>query len=151
MSDTVTIKWKKLHANAQVPQAATVGAACFDITATINEDIILKAGDFTAISTGLAVEVPVGYELQIRARSGLAFKHGLTLVNGIGTIDSDYRGEIKVIVALLGKNDLIIKNGDRICQALVSPVLNVNHEVVNELSSTERGAGGFGSTGVSTH
>ncbi len=148
-SQAVTLKWKKLNPKAQIPFKASSGAACFDLVATLDAPLTLKPGVVTAIPTGLAVEIPEGYELQVRARSGLAFKHGLTLVNGIGTIDADYRGEIKVITALLADKELVIHSGDRIAQALVAEVLPVLHMEVTELSDTERGAGGFGSTGLS--
>jgi len=144
----VSLKWKKLNPKARVPKVQSSGAACFDLSACLIEAITLKKGRVIAIPTGLAVEIPQGYEMQVRARSGLAFKHGLTLVNGIGTIDSDYRGEIKALVTLLQDEELVIKDGDRIAQALISPVLQVEHEEVSELSSTDRGAGGFGSTGI---
>lgn len=146
---TVKLKWKKLNAEAQIPKVQSAGAACFDLSASLSEPLTLKKGKVVAVPTGLSVEIPLGFEMQIRARSGLAFKHGLTLVNGIGTIDSDYRGELKVLVTLLQDEELVIKNGDRIAQALIAPVLVVEHEEVTDLSSTERGAGGFGSTGVS--
>ena len=149
-STTVTLKWKRLHKSAEIPEVASRGAACFDLKAALDEDMTLNPGDIVAVPTGLAVEIPEGFELQVRARSGLALKSGFFLVNGIGTIDSDYRGELKVIASLVGKQSLVIKNGDRIAQALVSPVPQVHHEEVNELSTTARGAGGFGSTGVSS-
>ncbi len=148
-SQAVTLKWKKLHSNAQIPFKASSGAACFDLVAALDAPLTIKPGVVTAIPTGLAVEIPEGYELQVRARSGLAFKHGFTLVNGIGTIDADYRGEIKVIATLLSDKELVVNSGDRIAQALVAEVLPVVHVEVKDLSETERGAGGFGSTGVS--
>jgi dUTP pyrophosphatase len=144
----VVLKWKKLNRQAKIPFKASAGAACFDLTATLEAPMTLKPGQVFAIPTGLAVEIPEGFELQVRARSGLALKHGLTLVNGIGTIDSDYRGEIKVITALIGDKELTLQNGDRIAQALVAEVLPVEHQEATELSDSERGAGGFGSTGV---
>ena len=143
------LKWKKLDEKAKIPCAQSAGAACFDLSACLDQPLTLKKGEVFAVPTGLAVEIPEGYEMQVRARSGLAFKHGLTLVNGIGTIDSDYRGEIKVLVTLLQDAELVVKPGDRIAQALVAPVLRVIHVAEESLSSTERGAGGFGSTGVS--
>lgn len=151
-SQAITIRWKKLNPLAQIPKAATAGAACFDLCAALPEDqsvFVVEPGRVAAIPTGLAVEVPPGFELQVRARSGLALKSGLTLVNGIGTVDSDYRGEIKVISTILSDKPLEIRTGDRIAQALVSPVLKVEHVETQDLSDTERGTGGFGSTGVS--
>lgn len=148
MSASVTLKWKKVHAAAELPKIATGGAAAFDIKAAFDGEITLRPGEITAIPTGLAVEIPMGFELQVRARSGLALKHGFTLVNGVGTIDSDYRGEVKIISTLLGKEPLTVRAGDRIAQGLIAAVIPVIHEEVKELSSTDRGAGGFGSTGV---
>lgn len=149
MSQTpILVKWKRVHVRAQVPQAASGGAACFDFCAALDQPMVVKPGEIVLIPTGLAVELPLGYELQVRARSGLAAKFGLMLVNGIGTIDSDYRGEIKVIAALVGKHELTIQPGDRIAQGLVAPVLQIQHCEVKDLGATERGEGGFGSTGV---
>jgi len=147
---SVTLKWKKLKTSARIPAQQSAGAACFDLTATLDAPLTLKKGQVVAVPTALSVEIPEGYEMQVRARSGLAFKHGLTLVNGIGTIDSDYRGELKVLVTLLQDETLVVNDGDRIAQALIAPVLRVQHVEVQDLTSTERGAGGFGSTGVST-
>lgn len=145
---TVELKWKRLHAKAQLPKEATAGAAAFDLSAALDAPLVLKKGEVALVPTGLACEIPPGYELQVRARSGLAAKHGFTLVNGVGTIDSDYRGEIKVIATLLAADSLTIQSGDRIAQALVAEVIPVRHVDTDVLSSTERGAGGFGSTGV---
>jgi len=144
----VNLKWKKLRAKAELPAPASAGAACFDLTAALDAPMTVQPGEIVLVPTGLAVEIPQGFELQVRARSGLAMKYGFSLVNGIGTIDSDYRGEVKVIATLLGKSSLEIKTGDRIAQALVSRVIPVTHEEVSEHSSTERGTGGFGSTGM---
>ena len=141
------LKWKKLHAAARIPQFATPGAACFDFVAAMDSEMRLEPGQIVLIPTGLAVEIPQGFELQVRARSGLAAKAGLTLVNGIGTIDSDYRGEIKVIAMVLGIEALVVKSGDRIAQGLVSRLVPTTHIESTDLSSTERGEGGFGSTG----
>lgn len=143
----IEIKWKKLHSKAQLPQTASEGAACFDLRASLDAPLIVEPNQVVLIPTGLAVEIPVGYEMQLRARSGLAAKHGFMLVNGIGTIDADYRGEIKAIAMVLGKEPLTIQSGDRICQALIAPVLPVKHVEVKEISDTTRGTGGMGSTG----
>ena len=146
----VTLKWKKLHSQAKIPSKASLGAACFDLTASLDSPLTLVPGQIYAVATGLAVEIPQGFELQVRARSGLALKFGFALVNGIGTIDSDYRGEIKVICTLLGDKELVVNCCDRIAQALIAEVIAVEHlELSDDLSTTERGAGGFGSTGVS--
>ncbi len=139
------------ESNNPDPDYATIGASGFDLRA--NEDTILKSGEFKAISTGLYFDIPVGYEIQIRARSGLAFKNGVTVLNGIGTIDSDYTGEIKVILINHNKNeDFHVSKGDRIAQAVISTVLGKNLITLNKvnqlLKETERGSGGFGSTGL---
>jgi dUTP pyrophosphatase len=146
----LTLKWKKLQFSAQIPAAATKGAACFDLVACFpeSESYVVEHGSVCAVPTGLAVEIPQGYEMQIRARSGLAAKQGICLVNGIGTIDSDYRGELKILLTRLIPGNLTIRPGDRIAQALLSVVPEVQHLEVESLSSTERGQGGFGSTGV---
>lgn len=145
----VELKWKKLHPGAELPRYASTGAACFDLCAALDAPMTLRPGEIFFVPTGLACEIPQGFELQLRARSGLAAKFGFMLVNGIGTIDADYRGEIKVIATLVGKSELVVQSGDRIAQALVAPVTPVTHVEVSELSGTERGEKGFGSTGVS--
>lgn len=142
----IVLRWKKLHPDAKIPAHQTAGAACFDLHARVDQDFIMKKGTSGIIPTGLAVEIPPGYEMQIRARSGLAAKHGFTLVNGIGTIDSDYRGELKVIATLVQDDELVVKDGDRIAQALIAPVLLVEHQEADELTDTARGDGGLGST-----
>lgn len=146
----LNLQWKKLSPKAQIPAIQTEGAACFDLIACLDAPLEIKTGEVHLIPTGLAVAIPAGYEMQVRARSGLAAKHGFCLVNGIGTIDSDYRGEIKVISSILKSNTtLVIQPGDRIAQACLAPTFAVQHQEVSELDSTARGAGGFGSTGVS--
>jgi len=144
------VLWKRLNSKAVIPSKASPGAACFDLVACLPEgqSILIEHGRVSCVPTGLAVEIPQGFELQVRARSGLALKQGVALVNGIGTIDSDYRGEVQVILTRLVPGSFEIKSGDRIAQALVSPVLDVVHKEVEELSQTDRGVGGFGSTGV---
>jgi len=148
MTKSVELKWKKLHPKAELPKIATAGAACFDLRAAMDAPMTLNPGDIVLVPTGLAVEIPLGFEMQLRARSGLAAKHGFALVNGIGTIDADYRGEIKAISIVLGREPLTIQPGDRICQALIAPVIPVVHVETTELSDTARGEGGMGSTGV---
>jgi len=143
----LTIRWKKLDPRAQLPTYGSAGAACFDFRAVVDGELTLQPGEIVAIPTGLSCEIPPGFELQMRARSGLALKHGFSLPNGIGTIDSDYRGEIKVITIILGREPLVVRTGDRIAQGLVAPVLALRFEEVSELGNTERGTGGFGSTG----
>lgn len=132
---------------AVIPQYKTVGAAGADICAFVNEKIVLKPGKRVLVSTGLYFAIPEGFEVQIRPRSGLAAKNGVTVLNTPGTIDSDYRGEIKVILINLGEEDFEISNGDRIAQMVVSPVTVCDFDVVDSLDETDRGTGGFGSTG----
>jgi len=118
-----------------------------DLLSAVYEPIVLKPMQRALVPTGIAVEIPPGYEAQIRPRSGLAIKHGITLLNTPGTIDADYRGEIKVILINLGEEDFVINRGDRIAQMVICPVVRVELEEVEELSTTSRSDGGFGSTG----
>ena len=131
-----------------LPFYETEGSAGMDLKAYIDEPVVLKPGQRMLVPTGLYIELPVGYEAQIRARSGLAIKKGIGLVNGIGTIDSDYRGEIKVILINWGEEDFVIENGDRIAQMVIAKYERVEWELSEDLSETERGSGGFGHTGV---
>ena len=131
-----------------LPFYETEGSAGMDVKAYIDEPVILKPGQRMLVPTGLYIELPAGYEAQIRARSGLAIKKGIGLVNGIGTIDSDYRGEIKVILINWGDEDFVIENGDRIAQMVIAKYERVEWEQSDNLSDTERGSGGFGHTGV---
>lgn len=131
-----------------LPFYETEGSAGMDLRAYIHEPVIVRPGQRALIPTGLSIELPVGYEAQIRARSGLAIKKGIGLVNGIGTIDSDYRGEIKVILINWGEEDFIIENGDRIAQMVIAKYERIQWEEAEDLSDTERGSGGFGHTGV---
>ncbi|MGD9991949.1 MAG: dUTP diphosphatase [Salinivirgaceae bacterium] len=130
-----------------VPEYATAHAAGMDLRAFIENDIVLQPLDRVLVPTGLFIELPIGYEAQIRPRSGLAFKHGLTVLNTPGTIDADYRGEIKVILVNLSNEAFTIKSGERICQMVVSKHETISFEQVSELSETVRGEGGFGHTG----
>ena len=134
-----------------LPQYETAGASGMDLRAALGpgESFILKPGEKRAVPTGLAFQVPVGYEAQVRPRSGLSLKTGLMVVNSPGTIDADYRGEVKVILGNLGSSDEKISHGDRIAQLVFAPIIQVELTPVDELGATERGAGGFGSTGVS--
>lgn len=133
---------------AVIPEYKTAGAAGADICAFVKEPVTIPAGKYAMVPTGLFFEIPMGYEVQIRPRSGLAAKNGVTVLNTPGTIDSDYRGEIKIILINLGDKDFVINNGDRIAQMVIAPVTQGTFEIVTELSETERGTGGFGSTGV---
>lgn len=129
----------------ELPAYATQGAAGMDVLAA--EDVVLQPGGRHAVATGLAMAVPDGYELQVRPRSGLALKHGISLPNTPGTIDSDYRGELKVILINLGDFPFEIRRGDRIAQLVLAPVVRATWLKVDELDETTRGEGGFGSTG----
>ncbi|MBK5246467.1 MAG: dUTP diphosphatase [Peptostreptococcaceae bacterium] len=138
---------KIISKSGDFPSYKTEGAAGMDIKALIKNSVTLSPGERMLIPTGLYIEIPVGYEAQIRARSGLALNHGISLVNGIGTIDSDYRGEIGVILINLGKKDFTINNGDRIAQIIIGKYERITWAHEEELSDTERGSGGFGHTG----
>jgi len=140
------LKIKKLNPEAIIPSYQTKEAAGFDLHSI--EDVILNPNERKLIATGLAFEIEYGYEVQIRPRSGLAFKHGITVLNSPGTIDSDYRGEIKVLLINHSNEKFEIKKGDRIAQAVVAPVIQAEIVEVEELSETKRGKGGFGSTGI---
>ncbi|HEY0132318.1 MAG TPA: dUTP diphosphatase [Allosphingosinicella sp.] len=128
-----------------LPAYASDGAAGLDVVAA--EDLSLEPGKRHAVATGFALAIPPGYEVQVRPRSGLALKHGITCLNTPGTIDSDYRGEVKVILANLGTEPFEVRRGERIAQLVPAPVLRAAFREVEELGATERGAGGFGSTG----
>ena len=134
---------------ATIPEYKTAGAAGADLCALLDKPLTIPAGKFAMVPTGLFFEIPEGYEVQVRPRSGLAAKNGVTVLNTPGTIDSDYRGEIKVILINLGSSDFTINSGDRIAQMIVAPVTQAQFEITDSLSETERGAGGFGSTGLS--
>ncbi|HAF60651.1 MAG TPA: dUTP diphosphatase [Clostridiales bacterium UBA9856] len=136
-----------VSSNGTLPRYETKGAAGMDLRALLGEPIVLNPGERCLVPTGIYIELPEGYEAQIRARSGLAIRHGIGLVNGIGTIDSDYRGEIKVGLINWGEESFIINNGDRIAQMVVTRYETVEWEPVDELGDSLRGAGGFGHTG----
>jgi dUTP pyrophosphatase len=142
----VTLKVKKLNSRAKFPQYQTDGAAGLDLYSIENK--ILKAGKFLTISTGIVIEIPKGYEGQIRPRSGLAFNYGIGVLNSPGTIDSDYRGEIKIILFNLSSKDFKIEEGMRVAQLIVSKVCRCKLVTENKLSKTKRGIYGFGSTGM---
>jgi len=132
-----------------LPQYETAHAAGMDLRASINEEIILKPLQRQLIPTGLFIELPIGYEVQIRPRSGLAYKHGISIVNSPGTIDADYRGELKVLLVNLSDTDFKIVNGDRIAQMIVAKHETVQWQAVEALEETDRGEGGYGHTGKS--
>lgn len=131
-----------------LPSRASAGAAGFDLRAAVDRDVTLAPGERQLIPTGIATAIPAGYEGQVRARSGLAIRHGLALVNAPGTIDADYRGEIAVILINLGAEPVTITRGDRIAQLVIAPVIICEIDQVDELPSSDRGSGGFGSSGV---
>ena len=133
---------------AALPCYQTEGSSGADIRARLDSPVTLGAGQRALIPTGLRVEIPVGFEAQVRARSGLALKHGVTVLNSPGTIDSDYRGEIKVLLANLGDEPYTVRSGDRIAQLVVCPVVRAHFEPALLLDESSRGADGFGSTGV---
>ena len=147
MSDPISVQVQRLpHGEGlELPRYATEGAAGMDVVAA--EDVTLAPGARHAVATGLALAIPEGFEIQVRPRSGLALKHGISVPNTPGTIDSDYRGELKVILINHGAEPFAIARGDRIAQLVLAPVVRAIWEEVGELAQTGRGAGGFGSTG----
>lgn len=150
MPDDIVIKFKRLSEELNkipIPSYATEGSAGMDIRAAIAETVVLEPMKIKMISTNLSMEIPFGYEVQVRPRSGLAVKYGIGILNSPGTIDSDYRGEIKIILINFGSEKFTIKPGDRIAQLVVSKVYKVKLVEVNELNQSNRGEGGFGHTG----
>jgi dUTP pyrophosphatase len=133
-----------------LPAYETSGAAGMDLRAAVEDEapVVLRPGSRAMVPTGLSIAVPAGFEVQVRPRSGLAAKAGITCLNSPGTVDSDYRGELKVILINLGAEDFIIRRGERIAQMVVAPVVQAQWQLVDSLDETARGAGGFGSTGV---
>lgn len=149
MLSQIEIRVKKLdHAgDLPLPQYMTDGAAGMDLLAAVAEEVLLPAGEYALIPTGIAIALPVGFEAQIRPRSGLAAKFGVTVLNAPGTIDQDYRGEIKVLLINHGRDGFQIKRGDRIAQLVVAPVVRSTWLPCTDLEETGRGDGGFGHTG----
>ena len=143
----VKVLIKKVNPAVKLPEYKTSGASGMDLTAFIEKPIIVKSKTSSLIPTGLFVAFQEKYEIQIRPRSGLAAKNNITVLNTPGTIDSDYRGEIKIIIYNHGDDDFIINNGDRIAQMVLSPIIKMDLEEVKDLPKTIRGEGGFGSTG----
>ncbi len=131
-----------------LPEYQTIASSGLDLRANIDEDIIIKPLERVLVPTGLFISIPVGYEAQIRPRSGLAFKHGITVLNSPGTIDADYRGEIKVILVNLSDKEFTIVQGERICQMVFAKVEQIEWKIVSNLDDTDRGEGGFGHTGT---
>ena len=132
----------------QLPSYETVGAAGMDVEAGVRDSLTIQPGERVLIPTGFSIALPDGYEVQVRPRSGLAVRHGVTIVNSPGTIDADYRGEVKVALINLGQEPYIIKRGDRIAQLVLAPVVQATFQGVVALDETERNTGGFGHTGV---
>lgn len=149
MTTTIPVAVKRLPHGTDLPLPSyqTEDAAGMDLYAAIETPITLGPQDKTMVATGLAIALPAGYEAQVRPRSGLAAKHGVTVLNSPGTIDADYRGEVKVILINHGRDPFVIKRGERIAQMLVAPVTRAAFEEVEDLPETGRGEGGFGSTG----
>jgi dUTP pyrophosphatase len=131
-----------------VPEYQTTGSAGADLRACLDTPIEIHPGDRRLVPTGLRVEVPAGFEAQVRPRSGLAFKNGITVLNSPGTIDSDYRGEVGVVLHNAGKEIFVVQHGDRIAQLVVAPVCRATFEMHSSLTETDRGSGGYGSTGT---
>ena len=143
----VKVLLKKLDPSVKLPEYKTEGASGMDLIAFINEPITIKSRASSLVPTGLSVAFSKDYEIQIRPRSGLAAKKNISVLNTPGTVDSDYRGEIKVIIYNHGINDFVIKNGDRIAQMILTPVIKIEFEETLDLPDSVRGTGGFGSTG----
>ena len=137
----------KLRPDAVVPRYMTAHAAGLDLCAALDAPLVLAPGQRAAVATGLAMAIPPGHEGQVRPRSGLALKHGLTVVNAPGTVDADYRGEVQVLLVNLGAEPVTIAPGDRVAQLVIAPVIQAELAEVDALDDTTRGAGGFGSTG----
>ena len=139
---------KRLSKTVSMPKYETIGSSGMDLAADIDEKIEIKPGETKIISTGLSVSIPLEFEIQIRPRSGLAAKHQLSVLNTPGTIDADYRGEIKVILINLGKKSFVVEKGSRIAQMVLCPLIKAKIKEVETLDGTTRGSGGFGSTGT---
>jgi len=152
MDDSPSVQITRLHperdADIPIPRYMTAQAAGMDICAAVTNDTVLAPGAIELLPTGLAMALPSGYEAQIRPRSGLAVKHGIGIINSPGTIDADYRGEIKIALINLGKAPVTIQRGDRIAQMIINAVCQVRLKVVAGLDETDRNSGGFGHTGV---
>ncbi len=139
---------KKLRKDAVIPQYQTEGSSGMDVCALLDDIEIIKKQEIKIIPTGISIAIPSGYECQVRPRSGLAAKYGVTVLNSPGTIDSDYRGEIKIILINLGEENFAVKNGDRIAQLTFTKIEQVKMEITEVLPETARGENGFGSTGI---
>ena len=147
MTENNKVKVKIVTKTGDVPKYETAGSAGMDLKADLKTSVTLNPMERQLIPTGLFIELPIGYEVQVRARSGLSIKYGITLINAIGTVDSDYRGELKVPMVNLGNEPFVIKHGERIAQLVVTKHDIVQWEIVERLEDTDRGSGGFGHTG----
>jgi dUTP pyrophosphatase len=147
---SIGLKWLNSQVTEDIPLPTyeTSGSAGMDVCAAVNAEITIQPGQIKVIPTGFAVAIPAGLEIQVRPRSGLAINHGIAIVNAPGTIDSDYRGEVKIGLVNLSHKPYSIKRGDRIAQLVVAPVVRASFTVVGELDQTDRGSGGFGHTGL---
>lgn len=148
MKNEIEVKIIRCRPQARLPRYMTEHAAGMDLYAALDSDVVLAPGQRVMVPTGIAIALPAGYESQVRPRSGLAVKHGVTLVNSPGTIDADYRGEISVIIINHGEADFIISDGERVAQMIIAPVSRCRWNMVENLEVSERGSGGFGHTGV---
>ena len=148
MSSSLRLRVKRLREDATVPTYATERAAGLDLSAALDGPMTIAAGGRAAVPTGLAIELPSGTEGQVRPRSGIALRHGVTVLNAPGTIDEDYRGEVCVLLVNLGDEAFVVEPGDRIAQLVVAPIARVGCDLIEVLDETARGAGGFGSTGI---
>ncbi len=146
--ENIEVKITRCRAGARLPRYMTAAAAGMDLYVKLDNDVTLAPGERVLVPTGIAIALPEGYEAQVRPRSGLAIKHGVTLLNTPGTIDADYRGEISVILINHGAEDFIIKDGERVAQMIIAPVSRCQLQLADNLDETERGSGGFGHTGV---
>lgn len=148
MTEVKITRIDKKYEDLPLPLYATEGSAGMDILAAVDQPITIEKGGIALIPTSLAIALSPGFECQVRSRSGLAIKHGIFALNSPGTIDSDYRGEIKIILANFGKEDFVVNRGDRIAQLVVAKYEKIDWNLVDKLPNTERGEGGFGSTGI---
>lgn len=150
MSSRLAVRVRRLEhaADLPLPQPASLGSAGLDLRAALREELVIAPGERALVPTGLVLEIPPGYEGQVRPRSGLALRQGLLVANSPGTIDSDYRGEVQIILFNLGSEPFVVRRGDRIAQLVVAPVVSVVWEEAESLAESARGEGGFGSTGT---
>lgn len=150
MNSNVKVRIARINADLSdipLPAYATEGSSGMDIHAAVESEMTVKPGETVLVPSGFQIEIPQGFEAQVRPRSGLAIKHGIGILNAPGTIDSDYRGEVKIILTNLGKHDFVIRRGDRVAQLVICPVVRAQWEEVKSVDRTNRGSGGFGHTG----